>query len=804
MLFSSAPFALVITGAELPGGNSGVFNIDFEDDALDGFTARGSDVKLEIVTTAQPDKSNGKSLKVTGRKDAEDGVELNISADYKQYYANKITVWVKTDSTASSKFSLMTDTTIFGTKTTGTISSASISASDGWVQISGSYRYYNEDKVVIYVKSEDASAVFYIDDLSSSASGSADKYNPNLPSLYKAYEDYFLLGNITNYNEVESAGKRYELLKRHFNALTFENDMKPAYMWSSGSSAPNLTRINSVVKKLNQDGFSVIGHTLAWHGQSAAWLNTGKANNYETAKANLEKYINTIAGNFYQREDTEIYSWDVLNEAIARNGKYPATDWRNQCTGAFSGTSDWFSAYKNVAEGTLNEYGDPVEPWNYVYDAFYYARLADPKAVLYYNDYNMQFQDKADLVVAMVNDINALYKERTGDTRLLIEGIGMQEHDDTGTNLTDVEKSLKKFAATGAVISITELDVGVSGKTKKDKLTERQEISQALYFARLFRLLIKYSYAIERVSFWGIDDQSSWRENLTCLFNGDLTPKLAFFAVLDPEGFISQYGTGTMLDANLIRLQAPIGSVASLGTPALGSSESASIWANAQSLTVNRNLLSDSKTSGVAKVLWDDDYLYVQVKVTDSVLNSSAKTASDQDSVEIFLNEYNTKNAAFADGMSHYRVNYNNDQSFGKKTSADGFESWTAATSDGYTVEMKIPFNFNKPAEGSTIRFDIQINDADSSGTKKDVIMWSDMFGESSTNGTNWGWLDLVSVSPSAEENTELQPDDSSEESAAPDDAGTSLNPIIIPIIIVLSIAIISAAAIMIIKRKKK
>jgi GH35 family endo-1,4-beta-xylanase len=274
---------------------------------------------------------------------------------------------------------------------------------------------------------------------------------------------------------------------------------------------------------------------------------------YAEARQNLNDYISTVAGHFSGR----IYSWDVLNEAIRRASGVTVDEanWGRHAIGHIwpsTWISPWYRSYGTDAP-------DGVNPWDYVYDAFVFARKADPHATLYYNDYNMEDPDTARMVVNMVNVLNrewandaannpqagvygtALeYKDAGG--RYLIEGIGLQEHDNLTTSLVRLETALQMYIGTGCVISITELDVGVTSSEYKDgrRLTERGDYMQAKYYAELFTLLKKYHEHIERVSFWGLSDSGTWRSSdLPLLFDDELRAKEAYWAVLDPEGWLA-------------------------------------------------------------------------------------------------------------------------------------------------------------------------------------------------------------------------------------------------------------------------
>ena len=70
--------------------------------------------------------------------------------------------------------------------------------------------------------------------------------------------------------------------------------------------------------------------------------------------------------------------------------------------------------------------------------------------------------------------------------------------------------------------------------------TEEEFKLHAELYAKCMILFKKYSEHIDRVTFWALDDSTSWLADLyPTMFNEDFTPKLAFFAVADPEGFLA-------------------------------------------------------------------------------------------------------------------------------------------------------------------------------------------------------------------------------------------------------------------------
>ena len=109
------------------------------------------------------------------------------------------------------------------------------------------------------------------------------------------------------------------------------------------------------------------------------------------------------------------------------------------------------------------------------------------------------------------------------------------------------------------------------------------------------------------------------------------------------------------------------------GTISVDGEEDAA-WNNAVNipLTINKG----SEASANAKVLWDDDNLYVYATIKDAVLDKTGAQTHEQDSLEVFIDEDNGKTASYGEDDKQYRINYDNEQSFnGKKCLAENVKS---------------------------------------------------------------------------------------------------------------------------------
>ncbi len=136
-----------------------------------------------------------------------------------------------------------------------------------------------------------------------------------------------------------------------------------------------------------------------------------------------------------------------------------------------------------------------------------------------------------------------------------------------------------------------------------------------------------------------------------------------------------------------------------------------------------------AKASASARLLWDDQYLYVLADVTDSALDDTAEYAHEQDSFEVFIDENNHKTDSYEEDDTQYRISYQNIRSFnGPKYSEENIESATAVTENGYLVEAAFRWTDITPAPGDKIGIDLQINDAEG-GKRIGTVSWYDESG---------------------------------------------------------------------------
>jgi len=373
---------------------------------------------------------------------------------------------------------------------------------------------------VITVKTEDGSIEKSI---TVNVTTAAQEDLMSVPPLKNQFNRYFLVGNIATRNDTDGKKITKQGLLRHFNMLTAENDMKPQNITNNRTGNTiswTWTNADNFVNGALESGFLVHGHTLLWHSQNAAWITAMGNANRDTALTVMKEYITAVV----TRYRGKIYSWDVLNEVFP-DGLGSTADWKT----SMRQENPWFKAIGQ----------------EFVYEGFLAARLADPSAILYYNDFNTDNANKARVIANMVRDVNNLYKANyPGETRLLIDGIGMQEHHNTGVSAVNVKNALNQFRNLGVKISVTELDVlgqswsEYSANTAPNlaansTVTNQGLMNQAKLYGEYMQVYADNADIIERVSFWGLTDNQSWRsKGLPLLFDSDGKAKPAYYSVI--------------------------------------------------------------------------------------------------------------------------------------------------------------------------------------------------------------------------------------------------------------------------------
>lgn len=368
-----------------------------------------------------------------------------------------------------------------------------------------------------------------------------------LPSLTAEAADATLLntygatygksGTCINLSQLRDSSQ-LAALKKDFNSITLENEMKPDSLLGSGrtisvaeakrlgyyipsnyteSTVPqiNFSTVDQVMKICNENGLKMRAHTLVWHSQTPEWFfktNYSNNNGYVSTQvmdARLEMYVKTVINHVYNDPNGKVvYAWDVANEIIHSNGQ------------------GWERVYgSNKTNATYVK-----KAFTFAYDALSEFGLQD-SVKLFYNDYNEY--EVADKICDLVKYINS-EKEICG-------GIGMQSHVglESGQGMyPDMNlygSAIKKFSNLGLEVQITELDI----KTPGNNASTRDS-----YAKQLFDTINKCKNDganITGITWWGLSDQTTWIGGQSpLLFSSPGNPKPVYNTVIN--SYISVFG----------------------------------------------------------------------------------------------------------------------------------------------------------------------------------------------------------------------------------------------------------------------
>jgi len=324
-----------------------------------------------------------------------------------------------------------------------------------------------------------------------SAGGEVKAPDPN-KGLKDYYKKYFPIGVAVNVAALH--GPDSALIVREFNSVTPENDMKMGpihpeenrYEWKNADAIVDFAVAHHI---------RIRGHNLLWHNQEAAWMfigPDGKQVTKELLLKRLKDHITTVMHHFKGK----IYAWDVVNEAIDDDST------------KFLRNSNWYKIC-----------GDDFIP-----AAFRYAHEADPRAKLFYNDYNSEHPGKRESIYKLLKQLV--------DAKVPIDGVGMQAHwklNDPSPEL--LRKAIEEFSSLGIKIQFTELDItvrtapqrrppgqappaiGATPPPPDPGYTPELEQKQMAQYKMVFDIFREYKNVITGVTFWNVSDRYSWLDS---------------------------------------------------------------------------------------------------------------------------------------------------------------------------------------------------------------------------------------------------------------------------------------------------
>jgi endo-1,4-beta-xylanase len=342
------------------------------------------------------------------------------------------------------------------------------------------------------------------------------------PTLKDAFEGIFRIGAAVNQAQFEERDARGDaIIAAQFNTISPENVLK----WEAVHPRPddfNFAPADHYVAFGEKHHMWIVGHCLVWHSQTPRWVfqnADGKPLTRDALLTRMHDHIVTVVEHYKGR----IGGWDVVNEALNEDGTMRQSPW-----------------YTIIGD-------------DFVIKAFQFAHEADPKAELYYNDYNLENEAKRKGAVELIKKLKA--------AGVAITAVGLQGHDKMDwPTVQQQAETIEAFHGLGIKVNITELDVDVLPRTQRQATADvsataagnaasdpytaglPDEMQQALAkrYADLFRVFVQHRDAITRITFWGVTDGDSWlnnfptrgRTNHPLLFDRQGKPKPAFDAVV--------------------------------------------------------------------------------------------------------------------------------------------------------------------------------------------------------------------------------------------------------------------------------
>ncbi len=338
------------------------------------------------------------------------------------------------------------------------------------------------------------------------------------PSLKESFKGDFFIGTALNTAQIEEKIPGAAMLvPQQFNAVTPENIMKAEIMHPEWNKY-NFELSDKLVAYAKKHNIVVNAHTLIWHSQLPQFVRRIK--DADSVRLFFNDHITKIAS----RYDGQVYSWDVVNEALNEDG----------------------TMRKSIF---LDKLGD-----DFVVEAFRLAQKAAPNTKLYYNDYNIEQPKKRAGAIALIKKIQA--------AGVRIDGVGIQGHWHINhLPLKDIEESILEFSALGIDVMFTELDLSVLPNPRD--IVGADVNQRAAYEAKLnpytaglpdsvntvfnqryldfFKLFMKHQDVITRVTLWGVSDKDSWKNNwpirgrtdYPLLFDRQMNPKEVVQQIVD-------------------------------------------------------------------------------------------------------------------------------------------------------------------------------------------------------------------------------------------------------------------------------
>jgi endo-1,4-beta-xylanase len=316
----------------------------------------------------------------------------------------------------------------------------------------------------------------------STLAGVATGLSASAPLRDLAYARGILLGGgIESYTPLSNDATFRAVARREFNLLSPEGAF--SINDTHSNQAPynllaTLPKLDAQVDFALENGAQVQVFHLVWFLESgwATWLNDIPVNQRWPF---IQKHIRDLMARY---KGKALY-YNVVNEAFDDDGKVRGSALEDR-----PGTN-WLAPLGK----------------SYIEKSFREARLADPTAKLFYNDYNLEFDSpKWNAVLAMVKDFKA--------RGVPIDGVGFQGHLDL-SNMPDpavLGEHFRQLYNLGVEVRITEFDLSIAGVPG----SEQTRLARQAQSYKDFLNVCLGAPNCTAFQMWGFSDKYSWKRTV--------------------------------------------------------------------------------------------------------------------------------------------------------------------------------------------------------------------------------------------------------------------------------------------------
>jgi len=150
-------------------------------------------------------------------------------------------------------------------------------------------------------------------------------------------------------------------------------------------------------------------------------------------------------------------------------------------------------------------------------------------------------------------------------------------------------------------------------------------------------------------------------------------------------------------------------------------------------------------------VLWDDQYLYVAINITDASKKIDSPNPWDDDAIEIFIDPENN-GGAYGSQDRQFIKGWKNSTIWEKNNTTSNVGHAWSQSKNGYAIELQIPwsnFGISNPASGLVIGFDVACDDDDNGGSRDSQLTWKGDL-NNGTSAQNFGDIVLTETDTQA------------------------------------------------------